>query len=176
MTRTYPAPAANSPLPAPLRWRRPALASYRSARLKLTAWLQCLVSSGFGDSPNSSSLSLKTGSETTYFSDAQFPRSRSRQRSLQKGNSAFVAESTKVLQIGHRRCMENQVYPKTRKAAPVEIRVKVSAGGIECAVEDLCPAGCGRISTTRPIRSYASVLVISTCAASPTAAVSPPGN
>jgi hypothetical protein len=42
-----------------------------------------------------------TGSETTYFSLAQFPRSVVRQRSLQNGNSSSVSESVGLLQIGH---------------------------------------------------------------------------
>ena len=37
------------------------------------------------------------GSETTYFSVAQLPRSSSRQRSLQKGKSGFVSESVGLL-------------------------------------------------------------------------------
>src|ERR1700692_123206 len=52
-------------------------------------------------SPSSLSSSLKMGSETTYFSLAQFPRSRSRHRSLQKGKSACTVESVGVLHIGH---------------------------------------------------------------------------
>src|SRR5277367_4530395 len=54
-----------------------------------------------GDSSSSISSSLKMGSETTYFSVAQLPRSRSRQRSLQKGKSPCTVESVGVLQIGH---------------------------------------------------------------------------
>src|ERR1700719_4109984 len=105
------------------------------------------MSSAFCDSPGSSSLSSNNGSETTYFSDAQLPRSINLQRSLQNGKSAFVAESVEVLQIGHRRCMEKQSYPKTRRAAPVEIRVKVSAGGIGGAPANRRIAGRGKIST-----------------------------
>jgi hypothetical protein len=45
---------------------------------------------------------IKHGSDTTYFSLAQLPRSRSRQRSLQKGKSALLSESVDVLQIGQR--------------------------------------------------------------------------
>jgi hypothetical protein len=41
-----------------------------------------------------------TGDETTYWPLAHFPRSISRQRSLQKGKSAAVL-STGFLQIGH---------------------------------------------------------------------------
>src|SRR5438046_10268518 len=47
------------------------------------------------------SSSLKTGSETTYFSLAQLPRSRSRQRSLQKGKSDWTALSVAAWQLGH---------------------------------------------------------------------------
>src|SRR6266851_8528207 len=51
------------------------------------------------------SPSSKTGSETTYFSLAQLPRSRRRQRSLQKGKSVCTAESVGALQIGQRCCI-----------------------------------------------------------------------
>src|SRR5260370_34102808 len=51
--------------------------------------------------PSARSSSSKTGSETTYFSLAQLPRSRSRQRSLQNGKSAWTAESVSALQMGH---------------------------------------------------------------------------
>src|SRR6266700_1931577 len=51
--------------------------------------------------PSARSSSSKTGSETTYFSLAQLPKSRSRQRSLQKGKSSWTAESVSTLQIGH---------------------------------------------------------------------------
>src|SRR2546426_7850825 len=51
------------------------------------------------------SPSSKIGSETTYFSLAQLPRSRRRQRSLQKGKSPCTAESVCALQIGHLRIM-----------------------------------------------------------------------
>src|SRR6266436_2545655 len=47
------------------------------------------------------SPSSKIGSETTYFSLAQLPRSRRRHRSLQKGKSPCTAESVCALQIGH---------------------------------------------------------------------------
>src|ERR1700726_4484989 len=53
--------------------------------------------SGSGVSSPSSS---KSGSETTYFSEAQFPRSKSRQRSLQKGKSRSTSESTGLRQMG----------------------------------------------------------------------------
>src|ERR1700736_1974079 len=51
--------------------------------------------------PSGSDSSI-IGTATLYFSVAQFPRSRSRQRSLQKGNSEDVSESTGCLQMGHR--------------------------------------------------------------------------
>jgi len=44
--------------------------------------------------------SSSTGSLTMYFSLAQLPRSSKRQRSLQNGNSASVAESVGFRQIG----------------------------------------------------------------------------
>src|SRR5258707_15849937 len=66
---------------------------------------QCLMSSGLGESSTSSSSSLKMGSETTYFSDAQLPKSCSLQRSLQKGNSVLTSEFVGFLQIGQRCCM-----------------------------------------------------------------------
>jgi len=52
-------------------------------------------------SPSPVCSSVKTGSDTTYLSLAQFPRSRSRQRSLQKGKSAWTAESVSALHMGH---------------------------------------------------------------------------
>jgi len=48
------------------------------------------------------SSSSKIGSETTYFSLAQFPRSCIRQRSLQNGKSLCTSESVEALQMGHR--------------------------------------------------------------------------
>ena len=56
---------------------------------------------------------------------------------------------------------EDQYYPKTRSAAPVEMRVSVSAAGIAAAWPRRAPAlaltsrtaGRGKISTTRPIKS-----------------------
>src|SRR5260370_9201100 len=59
--------------------------------------------------PCARSSSSKTGSETTYFSVAQLPRSRSRQRSLQKGKSAWTAESVSVLQMG-RLCFTARLF------------------------------------------------------------------
>jgi hypothetical protein len=41
------------------------------------------------------------GTAILYFPIAQLPRSRSRQRALQKGNSAVVSESVGSLQMGH---------------------------------------------------------------------------
>jgi len=53
-------------------------------------------------------VSISSGSDSSimgtailYFPVAQLPRSRSRQRALQNGNSAVVSESTGCLQIGH---------------------------------------------------------------------------
>src|ERR1700737_2768823 len=57
-------------------------------------------------SASATSSSSKIGSETTYFSVAQLPRSRSRQSSLQKGKSASLVESVAVLQMGHLCCMK----------------------------------------------------------------------
>jgi hypothetical protein len=66
---------------------------------------QCLMSCGSGESLGSSSSSLKMGSETTYFSEAQLPRSCSLQRSLQNGNSLCTSEFVGFLQIGQRCCI-----------------------------------------------------------------------
>src|SRR6266478_6665819 len=88
----------------------PAAVSCEVPRMRLRR--QCLESFGLSKSsskrsmifsplPSARSSSSKTGSETTYFSVAQLPRSRSRQRSLQKGKSAWTAESVSVLQMGH---------------------------------------------------------------------------
>src|SRR5580693_9512266 len=53
-------------------------------------------------------VSISSGSDSSimgtailYFPMAQLPRSRSRQRALQKGNSADVSESVGSLQMGH---------------------------------------------------------------------------
>src|SRR5262252_1857493 len=51
--------------------------------------------------PSAASSSSKIGSDTTYFSLAQLPRSCIRQRSLQNGKSLCTSESVSVLQIGH---------------------------------------------------------------------------
>src|SRR6266446_1051771 len=88
----------------------PAAVSCEVPRMRLRR--QCLESFGLSKSsskrntifsplPSARSSSSKTGSDTTYFSLAQLPRSRSRQRSLQKGKSAWTAESVSTLQIGH---------------------------------------------------------------------------
>src|SRR5215469_16901515 len=53
-------------------------------------------------SVSASCFSPKIGSETTYFSLAQAPKSNKRQRSQQKGKSAWTAESVGVLQFGQR--------------------------------------------------------------------------
>src|SRR5260370_7608697 len=49
-------------------------------------------------------------------------------------------------------------------------------GGIDTVLYSAFAAALGKISATRPIRSYASVLVISTRATSPASAISPLGN
>src|SRR5437762_14352822 len=99
-------------IPRRKRWRSPARAAASGTVFGALLWHQCSASFGLSKSlsklgtmvfpwPAAVSSSLKTGSETTYFSLAQLPRSRSRQRSLQKGKSAWTAESVSVLQIGH---------------------------------------------------------------------------
>ena len=60
--------------------------------------------------------SSSTGSLTTYFSLAQLPRSSRRQRSLQNGNSASVAESVGFRQIGQW-CLTRRAYRKAYKGA-----------------------------------------------------------
>src|SRR5882672_8731283 len=93
---------SRGPAPAGVSWEVP--------RMRLRR--QCLESFGLSKSsskrsmifsplPSARSSSVKTGSETTYFSVAQLPKSRSRQRSLQKGKSAWTAESVSALQMGH---------------------------------------------------------------------------
>src|ERR1700693_1596481 len=54
----------------------------------------------FGSISSGSDSSIM-GTAILYFSLAQLPRSRSRQRALQKGNSADVSESVGSLQMGH---------------------------------------------------------------------------
>src|SRR3984893_17156647 len=62
---------------------------------------------------------------------------------------------------------QHYYYPKPRRGAPVAIRVSVSVGGGGGPAETRPSSGRGKISTTRPIRSYASVLLISMRATSP---------
>src|SRR5580765_4330450 len=106
------------------RWPTPIAAFFAGPTRRLQ--FQWMVSSGFGNPLKSSSSSTdlsssgflsissslisKTGSDTTYFSLAQLPRSRSRQRSLQKGKSALISESVGVLQIGQR-CFIGVLHP-----------------------------------------------------------------
>src|ERR1700746_1265241 len=52
-------------------------------------------------SPSPVFPSSKIGSDTTYFSLAQLPRSCIRQRSQQNGKSLCIFESVSALQIGH---------------------------------------------------------------------------
>src|SRR5580704_3668497 len=115
-SQTCPGLRANNRRPAPSLWPSPAAAFFvETSRRREFQWMVSsalrnpLKSSSsstafcwFGPSPASSSLISNTGSDTTYFSLAQLPRSRSRQRSLQKGKSALLSESVGVLQIGQR--------------------------------------------------------------------------
>src|SRR5205807_3733671 len=52
-------------------------------------------------SPSAASSSSRIGSDTTYFSLAQLPRSCIRQRSQQNGKSLCIFESVSALQIVH---------------------------------------------------------------------------
>src|SRR5262249_42852884 len=68
-------------------------------------------------------------------------------------------------------------YPNTRNGAPVETRVRLGAGDrVGILVSSARMTGRGKISTTRPIKSYASVFSTSTRATSPTRAISPPSS
>ncbi len=109
-SQTSPAPWEGSLRHKPWRSQSRAAASYPVLRaspgLQWSESFRLSKSSSKGRtivfaSPSPGSSSVKTGSDTTYFSVAQFPRSRSRQRSLQKGKSAWTAESVSALQIGH---------------------------------------------------------------------------
>src|ERR1700730_12837825 len=112
--RTSPAPWVNGRSQRRWQWHRPAEASCPSA-----VWpSQCWASSAFGDSFRSSSSSSKMGSDTTYFSEAQLPRSRNWQRSLQKGNSGLHEESVGVLHIGHLCCMAAILLPQDAQRRP----------------------------------------------------------
>src|SRR6267143_897396 len=73
---------------------------------------------------------------------------------------------------------ESITQPRTRRGAPVAIRWSFSAGGTAGAATRSFSraAGRGRISTTRPIKSYASDFIISTRATSPATATYPFGN
>jgi len=75
------------------------------------------------------------GSETTYFSDAQAPRSNNRQRSEQKGNSAVVSESVGALQFGQLYFIaESEFYHRQRGNAAKKIcdfgRPELAGSGI----------------------------------------------
>src|SRR5882762_2630028 len=74
--------------------------------------------------------------------------------------------------------VESITQARTRRGAPVAIRWSYSAGGTAEGATNLLlrAAERGRISTTRPIKSYASAFVISTRATSPAAATSPFGS
>src|SRR5271169_6387529 len=115
-SRTCPEPWAGNLRRVRLLWPSPIAAFFSEPSRRQE--FQWMVSSGLwnplkssssstafsapGSLPASSSLISNTGSDTTYFSVAQLPRSRSRQRSLQKGKSALSAESVGVLQMGQR--------------------------------------------------------------------------
>src|SRR5882672_12284145 len=73
-----------------------------SARRYSSSCSGCSRWAGSFASISSGSDSSIIGTATLYFSMAQFPRSCSRQRLLQKGNSGDVSESVGFLQIGHR--------------------------------------------------------------------------
>ena len=61
------------------------------------------------------SSSSKMGSETTYFSEAQAPRSSRRQRSEQNGKSACSAESVGFLQMGQRCFISKEEFYHSRR-------------------------------------------------------------
>src|SRR5215471_8056210 len=82
-------------------------------------------------SPSEGSSSSKMGSETTYFSLAQLPKSRSRQRSLQNGNSACTAESVSVLQIGHL-CFMGRILFSANSASSGLKKVQNTAQDRDC--------------------------------------------
>src|SRR5208283_912583 len=71
-----------------------------------SCWPLCCA----GRSLSRISSSSKTGSETTYFSEAQAPRSSRRQRSEQNGKSACSAESVGFLQMGQRCFISKQEF------------------------------------------------------------------
>src|SRR5256885_5289474 len=121
-------------IPRRKRWRSPARAAASGTVFGAPLWHQCSASFGLSKSlskfgttvfpwPRAMSSSLKTGSETTYFSVAQLPRSRSRQRSLQKGKSAWTAESVSVLQIGHL-CFMTLLFPSSANRPPLSFRAE----------------------------------------------------
>ena len=89
-----------------------------------------------------------TGEDILYFSDAQLPRSVRRQRSLQKGNSAFVSESTGLRQMGQRNFTlhPKQTQASTRSGAPVAI--------LRTGLSEAANSGAtASTRTTRPTRS-----------------------
>src|SRR6185369_8809522 len=74
---------------------RAAMARGYSSSSEDSGWDRSFVSVSSG------SDSSIMGTAILYFPVAQFPRSCSRQRSLQNGNSGLVSESTACLQMGH---------------------------------------------------------------------------
>src|SRR5215475_2566772 len=71
--------------------------------LLICVYLRSSVADPFRPYSSSSSESggSDAGDEITYFSEAQLPRSMSRQRSLQNGNSGSDGCTSTFLQIGH---------------------------------------------------------------------------
>src|SRR5260221_14597277 len=72
-----------------------ACALHYSSSSEGSGWARSFVSVSSG------SDSSIMGTAILYFPVAQLPRSRSRQRALQKGNSAVLSESVGSLQMGH---------------------------------------------------------------------------
>src|SRR5882724_4153839 len=88
---------------------------------------------------SSGSDSSIIGTATLYFSMAQFPRSCSRQRSLQKGNSGEVSESTGFLQMGHRSFIRSTHDDFLAIASQIAEQKMLSFRGTLLAEESLFP-------------------------------------
>ena len=100
----YRAPWGDNPGRRRLRWRAKNVACAGWIRARAGRYSSLSEDSEWGRSfvsISSGSDSSIMGTAILYFPVAQLPRSRSRQRALQKGNSADVSESTGCLQIGH---------------------------------------------------------------------------
>jgi hypothetical protein len=90
--------------PVPLRSRGKCAVCADRTRAKAGRYSSLSEDSGSARSfvsISSGSDSSIMGTAILYFPMAQLPRSRSRQRALQKGNSAVASESTGSLQMGH---------------------------------------------------------------------------